>query len=730
MSAAYWVFRRELKLMLRAPTVYVIGGLFLVVQGIAFAALVGALSDPRRPAPLGALLEGQLAGTLLTWVLQLVVITLLGMRAIADERRDGGWELMLTAQVSEGAAVAGKWLAAACVYALLWVPTLAYLAVVAAFRADAGGWDVASIVTGYAGAIGLGAALLAWTIAASAATSTPLAAGGLGFAALIGLFLAGELPAAWPGLAGAHPALAHALGAISLRGRLGALARGEVSLGTIVLIAGLAITGLSLAIALACAGRRRRREVRARLAATALLAAIAVLAGIVAGRHPVRWDVSADHRNSLDPETRAVLAGLPGPASVTIVEPTLGALAPVYDEVARIAGRMAEHARVTVRRIDPAALPGGLPAAAREAGLMPGELAKEGGVIVELGGKRRVVDLLQLAKIDLGAGGAPAIEQLAIEQRLAGALAALAAPVPLTACATHGHGELPLSSHAAQDADWTAVADRLRGDGATVQEIELADGVPAACQVVVVAGPTTPLSPDEALALQGFVARGGGLLVAAASRPVSGGGLAATGLEGLLGTEGLGLPEAIVVDPTLAVRELPGALLVTTGYADHPINADFPGARATLWFQPRAVLATGGARPLVSATAASWGERDLQHGPPRKDPDDLAGPAVLAALGAHGHVIALGSAESFATSILAGGASAGDLWLLRAVRFLAGRPAPHVAVAARAPEQVRLVMTDGERRGVIALCTAGIPLAWILVGGGLVLWRRRRKEHS
>ena len=56
------MWRRELQVTLRAPIVYVVGGLFLVVQGIAFAGLVGALSDPRRPAPLGALLEGQLVG--------------------------------------------------------------------------------------------------------------------------------------------------------------------------------------------------------------------------------------------------------------------------------------------------------------------------------------------------------------------------------------------------------------------------------------------------------------------------------------------------------------------------------------------------------------------------------------------------------------------------------------------------------------------------------------------
>ena len=724
MIATYWVFRRELKLMLRAPIVYVVGGLFLVVQGLAFASLVGALSDPRRPAPLGALLEGQLAGTLLTWVLQLVVITLLGMRAIADDRRDGSWELLLTAQVGERAAVVGKWAAAATVYALLWLPTLLYLGVVAVFRADGGGWDAAAIACGYAGAIALGAALLAWTIAASAAAGTTLGAGALGFALLVGLFLAGELPAAWPSLAADHPTLAAVLGAISLRAHLGALARGELDARGLVLIAGLAVTGLSLAIALACAGRRRRGELRARFAATALVAAIAVLAGVLAARHPARLDVSAAHRNTLDPETRAVLAELPAPATITIVEPTLAALAPLYDEVERVAERMADAAAVRVHRVDPAALPGGLPAAAREAGVQPNDLASNGGVVVELAGKRRVVDRVALADIDRGAGGAPTIERLAIEQAIAGALAELAAPVHRVACATTGHGELPIDRRAPQDADWTAVADRLRGEGAIIQTIDLAQGVPEACSVVLVIGPTTPLSASEALELQRF---GGGVLVAAASRPVATGGLAPTGLEGLLADVGLGLPPAIAIDPTLAVRELPGALLVVDGYADHAINGGFAGTRATLWYQPRVVVTTKSALPLVSASPASWGERDLVHGPPTKDPDDLAGPVALAAVGGGTHrVIAIGSAESFATSIVAGGASAGDLWIAHAVRWLASRAVDGFAVPARRPDQIRLVMTDSERSTVIVLCTAGIPLAWIALGGAFVAWRRRR----
>jgi ABC-2 type transport system permease protein len=732
MRAAYWVWRRELQVTLRAPIVYVIGGLFLAVQGIAFAGLVAALSDPRRPAPLGALLEGQLAGTLLTWVLQLVVLTLLGMRTIADDKRTGAWELLLTAQVSERAAVVGKWLAAVTIYALLWLPTLAYLGVVALFRVDSGGWDLASIVTGYLGAIAVGAALLAWTVAASAVATSTLVAGAFGFALLIGLFLVGELPASFPDLAVDHPRLARMLDAISLRGVLTTFARGEISGAAIAFVIGLAMIGLSLATALACLGRRRRRELRVRVAATVLVAAIGVLAGVLAARLELRWDVSATRRNSLDSETRALLAALPGRATVTIIQPTLSALEPIYAEVERVAGRIARAGPVAVRVVDPASLPGGLGAAARVAGVAPEDLASNGGVVVEVGGKRRVVDRLQLVSIARDAQGTAAVESVAIEQAIAGAFAQLLDTVPLTACATTGHGELPLEA-ADAGADWRLVADRLRADGIDVETIELDRGVPARCNVVIVAGPVVPLRPDEALALQAFGKRGGGLLVAAAARPamVESGAdtprttLAPTGLEGVLAAEGLGLPTAVTIDPSLAIREVQGSLLVYGGYTDHEINAGFQQARGIIWFQPRVVVTRGAATPLVRATAQSWGERDFER-QPEKDLDDIAGPITLAALGSSGRVVAVGSAESFMTSLLEGSASAADLWLARAVRFLAGRPAPRVSVAARAPHQIRLLMTSGQRRAVLVLSILGIPLAWIVVGALLLVVRRRR----
>ncbi|MBA2597438.1 MAG: hypothetical protein H0V00_12525, partial [Chloroflexia bacterium] len=87
------------------------------------------------------------------------------------------------------------------------------------------------------------------------------------------------------------------------------------------------------------------------------------------------------------------------------------------------------------------------------------------------------------------------------------------------------------------------------------------------------------------------------------------------------------------------MRELPGALYILDNYAKHPINEGFAGTRATLWFQPRALIAERGTTPLVQASADSWGETNLDSPPPVKDAKDIAGPVTLAALGKSNRVL-------------------------------------------------------------------------------------------
>jgi hypothetical protein len=76
------------------------------------------------------------------------------------------------------------------------------------------------------------------------------------------------------------------------------------------------------------------------------------------------------------------------------------------------------------------------------------------------------------------------------------------------------------------------------------------------------------------------------------------------------------------------------------------------------------------------------------------------------------------------------GAPANDFWLVRALRWLAGATDRQIDIAARAPTQIRLVLTDAERRAIIVMCVVGIPLAWLLLGGGFVMWRLRRLRDT
>ena len=123
------VARRHLLGYLRSPVALVVAAAFLILEGVSFAALVSSLADPARPAPLGAVLEGHVVGGFVHWGLQLAVLAALAAR-LADERRAGTWEALVTAPVSESAAVVGAWLAGALLYAALWLSTLVYLIVI------------------------------------------------------------------------------------------------------------------------------------------------------------------------------------------------------------------------------------------------------------------------------------------------------------------------------------------------------------------------------------------------------------------------------------------------------------------------------------------------------------------------------------------------------------------------------------------------------------------------
>lgn len=711
---------RELASFVRSPVAYVVAVAFLVLQGLSFTTVVAHLSDPERPAPLGAVLEQHFGAGLLHWTVQLAVVSLLAMRTIAESRRAGTWEVLITAPVGEGAAVTGAWLGALAFYALLWVPTLAYLGVIAAYAPAGAAFDPGPIAAAYLGELVVGASFLAVGVAASASTGNQIVAGVVAFTALLALLLAGETAGV--------PALA-------VRAHLASFARGEIELGPVVVHAGLAVTALSLAGTLARAGRRRRADVAARLVATGLVAGIAALAAVLAARHPLALDVTAARVHTLEAATRAVLARQTERVEITVLRPSTDAFDAVYDAALRAARQMAAaQPLVTVRALDPIEDPRDAAALAREAGTEPALLSHGGAVVVARGPRRHVVLVADLAEYGLDVHRQPTVTRLAAEEAIAEGLLAVEDARPARACVTSGHGELPVAERP-DGLDVALAAARLRGQGVAIEDVaSVVGGVPAACDVVAVLGPRAPLPPAEAAAIAAHVAGGRALLVAAASRDGDTGPLPPTGLEPLLVEHGLAFADAIVVD--LAERlSLPLAFRVATSYGEHPAVRGFADFRPTVWQRVRPVIVRPVAgvayAPIVSSSLRSFATRDLANAAAIDAPTDpdLLGPLrlVVEARGRGGAIVAAGSAESLASAAPRAGQGAADVLLASLLAHLAGRERPDLALPDQAPAQVRLVMTDAERTTVIVLCVGVLPLGFAALGVAAALWRRRRR---
>jgi ABC-2 type transport system permease protein len=95
----------------------------------------------------------------------------------------------MTAAITEGQVVAGKYLAAVVFYAFLWLPTLAYAGIIGKYSEV----DWGPVASGYLGVLGIGAMFLAAGVFASTLSRSQLVVALLTFVILIPLFTFGLL---------------------------------------------------------------------------------------------------------------------------------------------------------------------------------------------------------------------------------------------------------------------------------------------------------------------------------------------------------------------------------------------------------------------------------------------------------------------------------------------------------------------------------------------------------
>jgi ABC-2 type transport system permease protein len=106
-------------------------------------------------------------------VILLLMLPLLTMRLLSDERRSGTAELLFTFPISDWDAILGKYLATATVYAVMLAMTLAYPFILATYSRP----EIGPIVTGYIGLLLMGLSFTAMGLFFSSLCENQLVAG-------------------------------------------------------------------------------------------------------------------------------------------------------------------------------------------------------------------------------------------------------------------------------------------------------------------------------------------------------------------------------------------------------------------------------------------------------------------------------------------------------------------------------------------------------------------------
>lgn len=176
---------RELLAYFSSPLAYVVLTAFLLVNGWVFWIIMAFLNDPRSQAMQPMKLV--FGGTIFFWLFLLFVVPVITMRLLAEERRSGTLEVLLTSPVSEAQVVLAKFTAAFVFYIFLWAPTLVYVAMLAT-KAKI---DWGPVASGYLGIAALGLLFLAVGLFTSALVKNQILAAILAFAILVVMFSLG-----------------------------------------------------------------------------------------------------------------------------------------------------------------------------------------------------------------------------------------------------------------------------------------------------------------------------------------------------------------------------------------------------------------------------------------------------------------------------------------------------------------------------------------------------------
>jgi ABC-2 type transport system permease protein len=177
------LLRREMNAYFASVLGYVVLVFFLLVMGVTFAVILNYLT--RGPTQMTAM---RIMFSMF-WLPSLVVIPMITMRLLAEEKRSGTIEMLMTAPVTELQVVLAKWLGGVVLYSLMWGLTGAYVLVLRKFTGGTASLDLGPVASGYVGVLLIGQFLIAIGVLTSSLTKNQVAAGVMSFAFVFAFLL-------------------------------------------------------------------------------------------------------------------------------------------------------------------------------------------------------------------------------------------------------------------------------------------------------------------------------------------------------------------------------------------------------------------------------------------------------------------------------------------------------------------------------------------------------------
>lgn len=445
-------------------------------------------------------------------------------------------------------------------------------------------------------------------------------------------------------------------------------------------------------------------------------------------RHYLRGDWTSSKIYSLSDKTKNVLKGIKDEVRVVVL---MTPNTPLFTETKELLSRYeAVSPKLKVEFIDPERDP-----------LRTKQLAQEFGVsaantvVFASGGRKKYVTSDQLADYDysgMQTGQPPKLKGFKGEEQFTAAVLAVVSPkVPKVYFVT-GHGEHDPDS--VGEDGMSQLRELLKRDNLEVSKATLLSGsVPADCDLLVIAGPRTPLTDPEKSALSGYLEKGGRALVLL--DPVLGAQQRPSGLEEFVKAYGVQVNNDLVIDPARKLPFFDVSAVYVTDFRSHP-SVDGLQGLAVLLPVARSVTTTTaqGATSTILLTTSDkgWGETNLdlliRTGQAQKDAKDTPGPVALGVAAQsekdkdRGWRLVVFGNSAFVTNAQI--ANAGNVNLgLNTVNWLA-KQEQALGIAPRSPEQVQLFLSANQMRTVFLISLVGLPVFAIALGVA-VWWRRR-----